>query len=166
MNYPKENSGHIDSFEIGNKFADFVCIELAKDGIILQNINSQKFQYETGENLQGFEIKYDSRSMGCGGTIPTGNVSIEIAEKTNSNNNSFVNSGIYRGDNSWIYIVGNYLAFWIFSTKHLRLWYETGKLETHQPRPTIQTFRLSIEQADKYCLKKKEFNNILDDNLR
>ena len=34
-NYSENNSGHIDSFEVGNEFQDFVCIELAKQGIIL-----------------------------------------------------------------------------------------------------------------------------------
>ena len=42
-NYIQSNSGHTDSFEVGNNFQDFVCIELAKQNIILQNINSKKF---------------------------------------------------------------------------------------------------------------------------
>jgi hypothetical protein len=157
INYSELNSGHKDSFEIGNEFQDFVCIEMAKDGIILQNINSKKFQYETGENLQGFEIKYDSRCTGCNtDKPPTNRLSIEIAEKTNANNHSFVSSGIYRGDNAWIYIIGNYMNFWIFSIKHLRLMHKKGMYKEDE-MPTIRKFYIPIEDADKYCLKKYVF---------
>jgi hypothetical protein len=159
MKYNSENSGHNDSLEVGNTFEDFVCIELAKQNIILQNIHSKKFQYETGENLQGFEIKYDARSMGCNGTKATGNVSIEVAEKTRKENKNFVPSGIYRGDNAWLYITGNYLAFWIFSVKILRGLHNTGKYKEWEPRPTIRTFLIPISVADKYCAKKFEFTH-------
>jgi hypothetical protein len=154
--YNEQNSGHKDSYEVGSEFQDFVCIEMAKDGIILQNINSKKFQYETGENLQGFEIKYDRRCTGDAGTAATWKLSIEIAEKSKADNRAFVKSGLYRGDNAWIYIQGNYMNFWIFSIKHLRLIYETGKYQIHT-LPTIQKFYLPIELADKYCLKKYSF---------
>lgn len=156
IKYNQKNSGHTDSFEVGSQFQDFVCIELAKDGVILQNINSKKFQYEIGENLQGFEIKYDARCTGDAGTTPTNRLSIEIAEKTDELNYSYVNSGIYRGDNTWLYIQGNYKCFWIFSVKHLRLMYETGKYE-ERTLPTIKTFYLPIDLADKYSLKKYTF---------
>jgi hypothetical protein len=158
-NYNFENSGHKDSFEIGNEFQDFVCIELAKEGIILQNINSKKFQYEKGENLQGFEIKYDSRSTGCNtDKPPTNRISIEIAEKTDANNESFVDSGIYRGDNSWLYIIGNYMNFWIFGIEHLRAMHRTGKYQERE-MPTIRSFYIPLEDADKYCIKKYVFEH-------
>jgi len=157
INYNKKNSGHLNSFEIGNEFQDFVCIEMAKDGIILQNINSKKFQYSTGENLQGFEIKYDARCTGDRGTVPTNRISIEIAEKTNAENKEYIPSGIYRGDNAWIYIQGNYMMFWVFSIKHLRLMFETSKYNAEE-LPTIKKFYISLEIADKYCLKKYIFN--------
>jgi hypothetical protein len=157
INYSKNNSGHTNSFEIGNEFQDFVCIEMAKDGIILQNINSKKFQFETGENLQGFEIKYDSRCTGDMGTDSTNRLSIEIAEKTKAENSKYIPSGIYRGDNAWIYIQGNYMMFWVFSIKHLRLMYETGKYKDAE-LPTIKTFYIPVETANKYCLKKYTFN--------
>jgi len=157
INYREKNSGHKNSFEIGSEFQDFVCMELAKQNIILQNINSKKFQYETGENLQGFEIKYDSRCTGDNGTAPTNRLSIEIAEKTKAENSRYVPSGIYRGDNTWIYIQGNYMAFWIFSVKHLRLLYETGRYPAEK-LPTIEKYYLDIKHADKYCIKKYIFS--------
>jgi len=159
INYKQANSGHIDSFEIGNEFQDFVCIELAKESIILQNINSKKFQYETGENLQGFEIKYDARCTGDRKTIATNQLSIEIAEKTNGFNMNYVESGIYRSDNSWLYIQGNYMMFWIFAKKVLQLLHKSGRYTEHT-LPTIKKFYLSIADADKYCAKKWEFIKI------
>jgi hypothetical protein len=156
-NYATINSGHGDSFEIGNEFQDFVCLELSKMSIILQNINSKKFQYDIGENLQGFEIKYDARCTGDQGTIPTNRLSIEIAEKTNAINQEYIKSGIYRNDNSWLYIQGNYHMIWIFSKKILKLLYESGRYK-EDFLPTIKKFYLPIQDADRYCSKKIIFN--------
>jgi len=153
INYRKENSGHIDSFEIGNEFQDFVCITLAKEGVILQNINSKKFQYETGENLQGFEIKYDARCTGDKGTIATNQLSIEISEKTKATNFNYIDSGIYRCDNSWLYIQGNYMMFWIFAKVILQHLHKSSRYSEHE-LPTIKKFYLPISDADKYCAKK------------
>ena len=152
-NYSENNSGHIDSFEVGNEFQDFVCIELAKQGIILQNINSKKFQFNVGENLQGFEIKYDARCTGDRGTIATNQLSIEIAEKTKADNTKFIPSGIYRNDNSWLYIQGNFKTFWIFSKKLLILLHRSGRYKEHE-LPTIKKFYLPMEDADRFCAKK------------
>jgi len=154
--YPKENSGHYDSFQKGQNFEDFVCIQLSKQNIILQNISSRKFQYETGENLQGFEIKYDARCTGDNGTKATNRLSIEIAEKTKSENLIFVNSGIYRSDNSWLYIQGNYNTLWIFAKKILVLLHKSKRYEEAE-LPTVRKFYLPIEEADKYCAKKINF---------
>ena len=154
--YSRANSGHNDSFEIGNTFQDFVCIELAKQHIILQNINSKKFQFEIGENLQGFEIKYDARCTGDRGTIATNRLSIEIAEKTNKDNLNWIPSGIYRNDNSWLYIQGNCMMFWIFSKKILNFLHEAGRY-SEGADPTIKKFYLPILDADKYCAKKVTF---------
>ena len=152
-NYSENNSGHIDSFEVGNEFQDFVCIELAKQGIILQNINSKKFQFNVGENLQGFEIKYDARCTGDRGTTATNQLSIEIAEKTRADNSKFVPSGIYRNDNSWLYIQGNFKTFWIFSKKLLILLHFSRRYKEHE-LPTIKKFYLPLEDADSFCAKK------------
>lgn len=152
-NYSENNSGHIDSFEVGNEFQDFVCIELAKQGIILQNINSKKFQFNVGENLQGFEIKYDARCTGDRGTTATNQLSIEIAEKTKADNTKFIPSGIYRNDNSWLYIQGNFKMFWIFSKKLLILLHRSGRYKEHE-LPTIKKFYLPLEDADRFCAKK------------
>ena len=155
IRYSSNNSGHENSFEVGNSFQDFVCLELSKRNIVIQNINSKKFQFETGENLQGFEIKYDARCTGDNNTIATGRLSIEIAEKTKAENLNYVPSGIYRDDNSWLYIQGNYMQFWVFGKKILRLLHDTGRYKEHE-LPTVRKFYLPLKDADKYCDVKIE----------
>lgn len=150
INYPEENSGHKNSFEIGKEFEDFVCIQLAKDGIILQNINSKKFQFGTGENLQGFEIKCDNVHT------RTGRLSIEIAEKTNAMNKNYINSGIYRGDNSWLYIQGNYDLFFIFSITMLKLLHNR-KVYEEKEMATLKSFYLPHSDCFKFCCKFYDF---------
>ena len=163
--YPVINSGHEDSFEEGNAFQDYVCIELAKENIVLQNINSRKFQYEVGENLQGFEIKVDNRFNGYypKDKPATNQLSIEIAEKTKASNFNYIPSGIYRGDNSWLYIQGNPKCFYIFSKKTLLGLHKSGRYKEHI-LPTIKKFYLPIEDADKYCAKKIVVKDIINQN--
>jgi len=154
--YPASNSGHHDSLEKGEEFQDFVCIELGKIGIIIQNMCSKKYQYSEGENRQGIEIKYDARCTGDNNTIPTNRLSIEIAEKTNASNSNYVPSGIYRNDNSWLYIQGNYNGFWIFSKRDLQQLHRDNNYPEMEQK-TIKTFFIPIEDADNYCLKKFTF---------
>lgn len=154
--YRQENSGHPDSLEVGNEFQDFVCIQLAKQGIILQNINSKKFQYNVGENLQGFEIKFDSWCTGYGKKTASNRLSIEVAEKTKVENRHFIDSGIFRNDNAWLYIHGTYDCFWIFSVKILRELYKSGRYQVKE-EPTIKTFYLPVKHADRYCSRKFDF---------
>ena len=160
--YNKKNSGHDDSLQKGHEFQDFVCMELAKRGIILQNIQSRKYQYAIGENLQGFEIKYDARCTGCPKDPkkgkPTGRLSIEIAEKSDAANPEYVKSGIYAKSNSWLYIQGNYNGIWIFSTKHLRMLHERKKEHEIYSLPTIVKYYIPLDYADKICLIRIDFD--------
>jgi len=121
---------------------------LAERGIILQNYSSKKYQYEKGENRQGWEIKFDSWCT------KSGRLSIEVAEKT-ANDSPWVSSGVYSNDGSWIYVQGNLECFWIFLKSFLRnlYWCTNGKGEPRYERKeetTIKTFYLPIEDADKY----------------
>lgn len=138
-----------DTFRHGLEFQDFVCLELTKAGVILQNIASKKYQFEVGENLQGFEIKLDRRCT------DTGRLSIEVAEKSNRSVAVWTPSGIYRDDNSWIYIQGNYKKFWMFSKRWLRRY-----VERMNPRPpikefngTVRRFFLGLDVAEEGCIR-------------
>lgn len=152
------NTTHQNTLEIGHEFQDFVVEKLIIElGISISIFQSKKYQFNKGESLQGVEIKYDARSTGdctykeC---KATGNVGIEVAEKTNKNLNYWVKSGIYRLDNSWLYIVGNYQNIWVFGKKHLVLMHQKNIFKEIETLPTIKTMLLPIKEADKYCLKK------------
>jgi len=133
-------------FADGIEFQDFVCKELAKRNVILQNLQSKKYQFAVGENLQGFEIKLDMRCS------DTKRLSIELAEKTRADHDRWTPSGIMRDDNAWLYIQGNYDHLFIFSKKFLRmLWHSRSDKFEWREQKTIQTFFLPFEDAMKYC---------------
>jgi len=134
--------------EKGLQFQDFITDILIKElGISLSTYSSQKYQNLKGENKQGFEIKFDDKYK------DTGNVYIEVAEKSNPLNENFISSGIYRNDNTWLYLIGNYKEIFIFSKKHLKLMYESKKYK-EVIISTSKGMLIKKEDAEKYCIKK------------
>jgi len=132
----------------GLEFQDFIATILLKEiGIPLSSFSSKKFQYSIGENLQGIEIKFDDKFK------ETGNIYIEVKEKSNPNNLNYVDSGIYRNDNTWLYVIGNYNCVYIFGKKHLKLMYTSNKYKEIK-KSTSVGFLINSVDADKYCLKK------------
>jgi len=144
--YPHATVKH--SLERGLEFQDFVCIELAKRSIILQNISSKKYQFDVGENLQGFEIKLDQRCT------DTKRLSIEVEEKSSRDVSVWTPSGILREDNSILYIQGNYDCFWVFGKKWLRRWMDEKSPPVEEFNGTIRRFFLNIEVADVVAIWK------------
>ncbi|GAJ22833.1 unnamed protein product, partial [marine sediment metagenome] len=116
-NYPDADRDTV--FQEGLEFQDFVMDLLLKDrGFVISNYSSKYYQQTHGENAQGIEIKLDNP------ILETGNVSIEVAEKSKAINESFVPSGIMREDNSWLYIQGNEKIIFIFGKKFLQQLYQ------------------------------------------
>ena len=137
-----------EMLEKGLEYQDFVMEKLIEElGISLTQYSSKKFQYTVGENKQGIELKFDDRYK------KTGNLYIETAEKSNANNTRFISSGIYRNDNTWLYLIGNYEMIFIFSKKYL-VYIHKKHLYKEIEIPTSQGFLLDSEGADKYCLRK------------
>ena len=99
--------------QLGLEYQDFLCERLHRLGIVLQNIQSKKFQHKK-ENLLGLEIKFDRRFE------KTGNLYIETAEKADPANANYVPSGIFRDDESWLYGIGNYSELFIFAKQVLK----------------------------------------------
>lgn len=98
----------------GQRYQDFVAHELLREGIVLVNYSTQRGQIEYGENALGLEIKYDMKFA------TTGNFWIETQERRQAAG-QWVKSGVFRDDNSWLYGLGNYEEFFIFSKRTLRL---------------------------------------------
>ena len=135
-----------DQLKAAGEYQDYVCEKLHYVGIVLQNMTSQKYQYEKRENLLGLEIKFDNRMQ------ETKRIYIETAEKSNPQNPNYIPSGIYRDDGSWLYGIGNYDIFYIFDKKVLQ------RIDKHDPSwlyrphqnlPTSKGFCIPVEQAEK-----------------
>lgn len=102
------------SNEIGSRYQDIVSRELLKIGIVVQCHTSSFFQLNYGESPQGIEIKHDSK------VATTGNLYFEFSA-INKNGDQFVNGGIEKQDNAWLYVIGNGKECWVFSKKQLKL---------------------------------------------
>ncbi|MCU0811959.1 MAG: hypothetical protein MUE59_13170 [Thiobacillaceae bacterium] len=140
-------------FADGIEFQDFICSDLAKRHVILQNLSSKRYQFDVGENLQGFEIKLDLR---CTETL---RLSIEIAEKSKASMPSFTPSGIYRNDNSWLYIQGNPDLYFVFQKSLLVMLHRTGRYQEHE-LPTIRKFYMPLDQAFKYAALAVDYREV------
>jgi len=107
----------------GDLYADFISdVFYDKYFIQLSHFKSKQYQLK-GENKQGIEIKFDNQYE------KTGNLYIEVAEKSNAMNLNYYESGIYRKDNTWLYVIGNYKIIYVFSKTILRLihnWKDTN----------------------------------------
>lgn len=97
------------------KYQDFITDELLKQGIILNQYASREYQQKKGESASGIEIKYDKRMA------ETGNVYIEVAEKSDPSLPDYSDSGVRRNDNTWLYLIGNYEKALLMSKRQLRL---------------------------------------------
>ncbi len=139
---PSYPSARPRAFAAGLEFQDFVCIHLAKDNIILQNLGSKLYQLRVGENLQGFEIKYDERCT------DTQRLSIEVAEKSRDDSSlGWTPSGIFRDDNSWLYIQGNYKIIFVFAKNWLLRYCHEKTPELLEFNGTIRRFFLPFGVA-------------------
>jgi hypothetical protein len=132
----------------GLEYQDFVTDVLINElGIALSSYGSTKYQYTKGENKQGFEIKFDDKYKA------TNNLYIETEEKSNKLNLYFVASGIFRNDNTWLFVIGNYEEIFIFSKKHLKLMFASKKFRSVETE-TSKGFLINKINAENYCIKK------------
>lgn len=133
----------------GQEYQDFIVDKLReKYGLILSVYSSSKYQNEKGETAQGIEIKYDKLMS------QTGNVYIEVAEKSRPNILQYTRSGIFREDNTWLYLIGNYNEAFIFSKNMLRGIYlskeEWNRYDIREIRKeTSLGFIMSVEKTKK-----------------
>lgn len=140
---------YADKLEEGLRFQDVVTRELYQRGIVIVGYASRAFQISHGENMLGAEIKRD------GNFRDTGNLYIETAEKAHPDNKNFVPSGIFRKDNSWLFVIGDERTIWIFSTKYLQLLHD--KRGWREVKKTTSIGRIMpLADANKYCVRQIE----------
>ena len=97
----------------GLEFQDFCAVQFAKLGVPITNFSSRKYQLEKGENMQGYEFKLDMNFR------KTGNLWIETKERSDLNK-EYVDSGIYRNDNTIFYIIGDYEGCYLIQKNVLK----------------------------------------------
>lgn len=138
------NTLYMDGVEFQDFVASIFCREL---GLAITQYSSRKYQMLKGESHQGIEIKYDRRMT------ETGNISFEIAEKSRADVDVWTPSGIYRSDNTWLYVQGNYNMIYVFGKVILQLLYEKSyKDKARDVKPTLRAFLVPVEKAREIAL--------------
>ena len=132
-----------DTVKDGNLFEDKMSLALKRRGIFIQVFKTKEYQFRFGESLEGVEIKYDRCSLS------RKQLSIEVAEKKDLDS-VWVDSGILKKDNTWLYVQGNNDWAFIFMKKILLHIYYKRKPEIQTPAPTIKTFFLDFDDCMRY----------------
>jgi len=132
-----------EQLKAGSEFQDFCSIKFAERGIPITNFSSEKYQKEKGENMQGYEFKLDKQFRN------TGNLWVELAEKSNSNNAEYINSGILRNDNTMFYIMGDYEGVFLMQKKLLIVISANYKILENKMK-TSKGFLFPVEKAREY----------------
>ncbi|MEJ7871742.1 MAG: hypothetical protein WKF67_05750 [Rubrobacteraceae bacterium] len=133
--------------EKATEFEDFVFDLLRKHGLTVNRYVSRKWQYGVGECSGGIEVKFDDRMR------ETDNVYIEVAEKAQPNESrAYSPSGIYRNDNSWLYVIGDYYTVYVFAKKTLQHLHKSGRYE-QKSKPTSLAFVLPKAKAELHAAR-------------
>jgi hypothetical protein len=101
-------------------------------------------QHNLGENYEGIEVKYDSKMH------RTGNVYLEVAEKSDPRRRRYVPSGVYRRDNSVLYCIGSYQEAFCFGKVQLQQLIRQLDLPTRQT-PTSIGYLLPLDRAREHA---------------
>lgn len=128
-------------FEKGLSYQDFIVDCLYSIGLPIISYSSKYYQDFVGENKCGFEIKFDDKMA------KTGNIYIETSEKSDPENENYVCLGIYRNDNTWLYIIGDYEKIFILPKKYLKLLHKKN-IYKNVETPTSRGFLLPTSEAE------------------
>ena len=142
-NYSNDDDYYKKMLKKGLEYQDFVMEFLYHQGLPLITYSSEKYQIEKGENKLGVEIKFDDKFK------ETGNLFIEVEERRNENK-KYVNSGIFRDDNTWLYVIGNYEWAFIFFKIQLQGLKNKYKI-IEIGKKTSKGFLIPKEDIKKYC---------------
>jgi len=132
-----------EKLQQGLYFQDYIMELLYKNGIPLISYSSKEYQNMIGENKAGIEIKNDMNFR------KTGNLYIETAEKSKAENEYFVKSGIYRNDNTWLYLIGDKETVFVLSKKQLQILHGKNKYRNVKTA-TSRGFLLPIADVEKF----------------
>jgi hypothetical protein len=115
-------------------------------GLAIVQYSSELYQRTVGESRTGVEIKHDEQFG------RTGNLWIELAEKARPRDGPYVPAGIYRQDNTWLYVIGDYDAIFFFAKTLLRALHQSGRWQVIENKTrTSEGFLLKSCDAEKYA---------------
>ena len=125
---------------------------------MLSNFIISVFLDEEKQNEEGIrEMKKISCIILCIILLNTAVISASLPvianSKSNSNNINFVPSGIYRNDNTWLYVIGDYENIYIFSKKQLQNAHKNKKFREVEI-PTSRGFIIPLDEALKLLIIK------------
>lgn len=129
----------------GKKYEDYISTTLG-----IRVYQEEYEQYNLGESPIGIEIKNDKRMN------ETGNIFIETAEKRRAENPRWIPSGILRDNGDWGYLIGNEREAYLFTKERLKEIMKNKSIMTIAAQ-TSQGFLITIEEAQKYAIKKYKF---------
>lgn len=110
MNYSQESINVKDSKKYEYKVQD----KLKEFGIKITINDYWEDQFNYGDSIEGYEIKYDKLST------QTKRLWIEVAEKSNPKNAQWIPSGIFAQNTSKFFIIGNDKYFWLFNIEEFK----------------------------------------------
>jgi len=145
MSYDEYRATKIES---GLLYQDFVVDVLFQTiGLVIVQYTSRAYQIAVGESRTGVEIKHDEKYA------TTGNLWIEVAEKARPRPGDYADAGINRGDNSWLYVIGDYDRVFIFGKRILVALSQSGRYKLRENRTkTSIGYLLPGCDAEKYAL--------------
>lgn len=119
MSYEQYRANKIES---GQLYQDFVVDLLFQSlGLAVVQYTSRFYQMQVGESRTGVEIKHDEKY------VKTGNLWIEVSEKARPRAGDYAPSGVNRGDNTWLYVIGDYDTVFGFPKRFLKGLADSGR---------------------------------------
>ncbi len=110
--------------------------------------SSRHYQTTVGEGPAGVAIKHDEMYE------QTGNLWIEVAEKARPRAGDYAPSGVFRDDNSWLYIIGNYDIVFVFAKVALQGLARSQRFRILENKTrTSQGFLLSDDVARRLAVR-------------
>ena len=143
-------SYYAEKLKQGLDYESFVKAIIANELFIdIDFYKTYEDQINQGESKQGIEIKFNSEIN------KYNSIWIEIKERSRTDR-PYNWSGIYRNDNTWLFVCGDYKQIYIMSKKYLRMLHKTIYLNKVKEisRHTSIGFRMMLPEVNKYCIKK------------
>jgi len=136
--------------EKGEAYERYLVWQLRQEGIDVSRYETQADQYAHGDTTIGLEIKLDTKYC------DTGNLFIEVAEKTRAEQLTWIASGIFATSTAPWYGVGDYRNFFIFDRDTLRGLVPTARLIAIK-RGTSRGFLLTEDRARQLMVRYRHW---------